>query len=635
MPKTASRVVHSVTILAFLLAFPGSLAADPRDDLLAARALPAREAVAHLEKALPRAGELQPWYLLELARLEGEQGNWSKSLSWSSRQTAAPEEIADQAARWHGEALYKLGKTGEARAILKSRLDSGKTADPQVYLSWFRVADEGTAARLSSFDAAFPSLRQTDPAAWALSRYLSGLSAVREGDWKQAVDSLSRFTPDQEAGFPDLAPWSRYYLAYSQYRLGLWADSVRTFTGYLDGWNSHPLSWQGATTAALAAVQAGIDPLPLAERAVRLAPSGPEIAESSLLKASILIDKKKYAPAGEVLSGVADGSATRGRTALAPRAWFMYGEIAARQNKPALAEERWLRVHADFPKDPLAEEAFFRAGENWFVAGDFRKAVALFEKYRKTWPSGRYLEPVLRLGGESLGSSGNPDLGILWLEECVRKFPKGSAAPQSYRILIRLAKEKGEYAAALAHARAYQSAWSEEARLDDMEREIEELSSLSKGLSPDVASLHSAYLRSGRASTAEGRSAGLRLARVWLADWNKRSEALDLLREITSRSPSSFDSLSRNDRSIFGTAWTLLASALRENASFREASSAFLSAGGIFSSLDAERSAEALYGAVDSFLQSGQTGDAEKTLATMEKKWPDSLWTRRASLLLE
>ena len=64
------------------------------------------------------------------------------------------------------------------------------------------------------------------------------------------------------------------------------------------------------------------------------------------------------------------------------------------------------------------------------------------------------------------------------------------------------------------------------------------------------------------------------------------------------------------------------------------ASSAFLSAGTLFSPIDGERAAESLYGAVDAFMRTGRNSDAVQALKTMRTSWPDSVWTRRASRLV-
>lgn len=610
----------------------------PLELLKRSRTLPSVSAAkALLTKNFSASAELRPWYLLELARLSGREGNWSQSLSWSSSQipSAIPGDIADEVAYWHGEALVRTGQPAKAAEVYRKRLETGKTADPSLYLSYFRAASSGAGKMTARLDAAFPRLAETDPDTFYLSRYLGGISAVREGDWNFAVQSFRRFSPSGETRFPEFAPWNRYYLAYSQYRQGKWLESIDSFTFYLDTWKTHDYVWQAATASALAAIQAGLDPLPLVERAVRLAPKGNGVAESSLLQASVLTDRKLYAEAEAVLLKIADGTGTGGRTASSPRALFMLADIAVRQKKPALAEERWLSLASQFPADPLAEEALYRSGEMWYLAADWSRASILFARYRQAWPSGRYLDTVLRNGGDAWNREDNTDLAILWWQELIRKYPESSAAPRGYTGLIAAYRKKGEYHAALETAGRYRKLFPSEASLDGMEEEIGELTKLSKGESADSSALLAAYVRSGRAATAEGRAAGLRLGRQYLTDYGTREAAKTVLKEIVSAMPRSAESLSAGEINTYAASLSLLGNLYREAADYSAASAALLSAGTLYAPIDGERSAEALYGAVDSFLQTGLLADAEKTAETLKKNWPDSAWTQRAVRLTD
>jgi len=610
----------------------------PLELLKRSRSLPSVSAAkALLTKNFSASAELRPWYLLELARLSGREGNWSQSLTWSSSHvlSAIPADIADEVAYWHGEALVHTGQPAKAAEVYRKRLETGKASDPSLYLSYFRAASSGAEKMTARLDAAFPRLSETDPDTFHLSRYLGGITAVREGDWTFAVRSFRRFSPAGETRFPEFAPWNRYYLAYSQYRLGNWLESIDSFTFYIDTWKNHDYVWQAATAASLAAIQAGIDPLPLVGRAVRLAPKGSGVAESSILQASVLTDRKQYAEAESVLVRIADGTGTGGRTASSARALFMLADIAVRQKKPVLAEERWLALAAQFPSDPLAEEALYRSGEMWYLAGDWSRSSILFARYRQSWPSGRYLDTVLRNGGDAWNRADNIDLAILWWQELLRKYPESSAAPRGFTGLIAAYRKKGEYNAALETAGQYRKLFPSEATLDGMDEEIGELTKLSRGESADSAALLAAYIRSGRAGTAEGRAAGLRLARQYLTDYGTREAAKTVLKEIVAAMPRSAESLPEGEINTFAASWSLLGNLYREAADYTSASSALLSAGTLYAPVDGERSAEALYGAVDSFLQTGLLADAEKTAETLKKNWPDSAWTRRAVRLTD
>ncbi|ULQ60557.1 tetratricopeptide repeat protein [Brucepastera parasyntrophica] len=593
------------------------------------------EAITLLEKNLPNAGIFTPYYLLELARLSSENGDWKASLEWSKKQdlAALPVDLADQVYYLYGQALEQTGQKSAAAELYKKRIETKPAAIPLLYLSYFRIGSSDAEKLSGQLDRIWPDLKRQDPEEFALSRYLAGICAVRAGEWGFAARSFALFSPEYDKKFPDYAPWSWYYRAWSLYRQGNWKEASSVFKTYLDTWPNHAGSWQAATAATLASIQAGTDALPFAARAVRLAPTMDDLAESMLLQASILIDRKDFQQASGILEGIADGTATSGRTPSAARAQYMLGDIAFRQNNPGLAEQRWLALSEQFPKDPLAEEAWFRSAEGWYIYGNWQKAADLFSSYRQTWPSGRFIDSVLRSGGDAWNRAGNQALAILWWEELLKKFPDSPVVPRAYNDLVDAYRSSRDYTAALNTAETYLSRFPEEARLDGIPEEIDFLQGLINGNSPDTTALLAAYNKAGKASSAEGRAAGLTLARQYLTDFSKRNDARTILRDITAKAPKTPASLSREEISVYAASWLLLGNIYREDANFRSAASALLSAGTYYAPIDGDRSAEALYGAADSFIQAGLRADAAKTVETLKSTWPDSVWTRKAALL--
>lgn len=639
---------------------------DPRAALVQSRALPYPEAVRVLERVLPSSGDLSPWFLLELSERAAVEDDWSASLEWGRKQTLAtvPAPIADRVQYRLAEALVRTGDRAHGLALLRARAESGRAKDPLVWLLWFRESgaeeipavtvspgaaspatavsgavkknSQGSVESMASLlDAANPDLKTDDPSSYALSRYLSGLAAVRSGEWDYAARALARFTPQYDAAFPGYAPWASFYLGWSYYRLARDADAVRELSRYLDSWKGHERGWQAATACALASMKSGGDSLAFAERAARLAPTKTELAESLLFEASILTDRNLLDRAESTLSGVADGSSTSGLTPSASRAAYALGNLAFRQGKRDLAETRWLSLSSRFPNDPLAGDALYRAGEQRYIASEWALAAEIFSRYRREWPAGSFIDSALALGGDSYERSGNRALAILWWEELLKKFPAGSTAPRAWSHLVSAYRAEGDYAASLRAAESYQKKFPAEARLDGMGDAIVSLRRLASGESPDAASLVSAWEKEGKASTERGRAAGLALARWYLADYARRGDAKGILASIVALAPATPDGLGSPDRGTFAASLALYGNALREEGSHRDAARTLLKAGAYFSSLDGERAAEALYGATDSFLQVRQGGDAAQTVLTLKKTWPASAWTRRAELLLQ
>jgi TolA-binding protein len=650
LKPTVSRIAYLLVIVLALAAegASGAVGSSAVDGELAAtlersRALGYAEATSLLGRELPRAGTLKPYFLLELAERASSAGDWPRALEWCGKQDVSglPDTLADRVSYRQAEALIATGDRDKGLAALQARIDSGKARDPGLWLLWFResgLRDGSTGKKAVErmcvlLDAANPALKTADPGAFALSRYLAGLAAVRSGEWDFAARSLSRFTPSYDAKYPEYAPWAAFFLGWSHYRNGNDSEAIRAFSRYLDAFKGHERGWQAATAAALASTGIGADPLPFASRAVALAPTRVERAESIMLEASVLADRKDIERAEAAYSGVADGSSTSGLTPAAPRALFALAELAVRAGNGALAETRYLSISERFTKDPLAGEGLYRAGEGRFLSGDWARAAELFSRYRREWASGPFLDSALALGGEAYRKSGNADLAILWWEELLSKFPASSSAPRASRNLVDAYRAEGDYASALRAAENYRRTFPEEARLDGMTDAIAGLKRLNAGEKPDVASLSDAWEREGRAKTARGRSAGLALAREYLADYRTRGEAKALLQSIGARAPESPDGLAPDERATYAAAFALLGNTLRDEASFKDASRALLRAGSYYSAIDGERAAEALYGAVDSFIQSGFAGDAGKTVETLDKTFPSSAWTRRAKEL--
>lgn len=613
-------------------------APDPRVVLEAARTqglTDASAAAATLERALPRAGALAPWYLADLTRFSALAGDWKGAKDWGAKALSSPvpEELADTLAWWYGLALERAGDAPSAAKTYKARIDGGTCAEPLLWLAYLRTASSGAEEAAASLDSAFPLLKLTAPDTYSLSRYLAGICGVRAGEWSFAASAFSRFEAVRGASYPDLAPWAAFYLAWSLNRSGRGEEALAAFTRYLDRWPTHERAWQAATAAALAASQnpsAGKDPVALANLAVSRAPTRADRADSMILRATLLVDRGDLAGAVRDLPGIVDGSLTGGPTPSASRAQFLLADIAFRSNDFDLAVKRWQYLADTFPSDPLAEESLYLMGDARYIQGSWKEAGNLLSRYRLAWPNGRFLAAALREGGESWNRAGSPDLAILWWEDLLKKFPAGSAAPGTMRDLSQAYRSRKDWGAALRVAKSYRERFPKEAALDGMDAEIEELEGLQSGEPGGIAAKLAEYAKAGRAGTAAGCAVGLSLAREYLADWNTRESGRAILAELVDKAPKSPDGVGAADRRARAEAMSLLANMYRDDGAFAKASPLFLSAGAWFAALDPERAAEALYGAVDSFLQSGSPADARKTLETMQKTWPDSVWTRRA-----
>ncbi len=589
-----------------------------------------RAAAKRLEEGYPRAGELSPYYLVEISRLHGVSGDWAASLSWSSKKIEVPETLADAKAWWHGQALERLSRNAEALTVYESRLSKGVSKDIELYRSYFRVSPKGAGNMVALLRKNATLDYQT--------AYLAGLCAVRSGEWETAEALFTQYLAEASKVSASKAsperPWALFYRGWSLYRQARWKDAVTGLQAYITEYPGHDRAWQAAGAAALASIQNGTGALSFAERAVALAPGPAEKAESLLLKASVQSDANDLAGAAATLRGIADGSLTSGETALSPRALFMLGDVQFRAQEWKRAAETWSSVRERYPADPLAEEAAFRTAEQWFILGEWAQSALAFASYRQSWQNGRFIQSVLSSGAEAYYRSGKPDLAILWWEEFLKRYPASPSSPKAWALLVRAYADAKDYSRALSAAKRYRAGHPADAALDGMDDEITRLTRLQKGENSAAATLATEYSRSGGADTSEGRSKGLALAREYLSDYGNAAQGEELLGEIAGKYSSTRGDYSRQDRVTFATAHALLAERRRDAGDYARASSYYLVAGTLFSPIDGERAAESLYGAVDSFAQIGKRKDAERTAETLRNAFPQSVWASRARLLL-
>lgn len=634
---TTTARASAIVLFLFFAGVPGASEPAVRDVFEQAQtaASPA-ESIRILEKGLPDSGEWRFLYLMEITRQYGNLDDWSSALTAVNRITPdmiSPEH-ADRYAYLLALARENTGDAGAAEQTYHDRIFGSEAREPLLYLGYLRLSSAGAEKTLARMDAMLPDLRKTDPDSWLLSRYLGGLVAVREGQWAFAADLFSLVLDGPERAPEEYLPWASFYHGWSLYRTGTWEKAYGALSLYLEKFPDHERVWQASTAAAFCAMQTGRDPLRHADRAVSRAPTPRDRAEGLLFKASILLDRGDHAGAATLLLSVADGTATSGLTVFSPRARFMLADAAFSRRDFAEAEKHWLAVYRDFSDDPLAEEALFRAGEQWYLQDRADRAVQLFTRYRQNHPNGKYTDLVLKNGGEALRTQGKTDLAILWWESFITRFPKSRLMPRVLNDLVSAYRDSGDYAAALRMARTYANDYPREAEADRIAGEIETLELLNRGAAPDTAAVAVEYRRLGGAETGEGRSKALVLARIYLADAGRHAEGRRILEEVTATLPRNTAMLSRTDRAVYAGAEMLLGNHLRETGDFSAASRAFLSAGTLFAPIDGERAAEALYGAVDSFLRTDRRGDAEKALETMRSSWSRSVWTQRAARLL-
>ena len=95
----------------------------------------------------------------------------------------------------------------------------------------------------------------------------------------------------------------------------------------------------------------------------------------------------------------------------------------------------------DFPKDQLAENAYFWIGETYYNEKDFEGAIVAYESFLKKYPKNQKVPAALYKQALSFIEIGDKKSGKLILEQVIEKYPKSPEAEKAKAKLAEIDKQ--------------------------------------------------------------------------------------------------------------------------------------------------------------------------------------------------
>ncbi len=583
-----------------------------------------------------------------------ESKNWEDAVYYAAQAHEASPSV--KTSFWYGLSLAALQRNSEAAAVLKPYYAENSTdlsfttlyartllatGQEKEALSIFEQISLDTASMESKENYAL-SLIIADkselvssvisPFDSSLTSYLCALAAFLQKQWMESESlfvAYLRTKPDEK-----LQPYARYYAAYSQYMQGKYAAAFDSFTAYEKDPKAITLLWNSYYYSALSAVneyqssqksqwmEKAEDKAKLSYERSR---TDTEKQQSLLLYADILGGRKKYDEALSLLAPytiVQDGFTVY--------ALFYSADLYTNKGDVKNASSMYERLLQNFPVHPLAEQALFASGELYYKNSQWQDAIERFTQYKRSYPKGLFITAALHYGAESCIQDKNEGQAILSYLEMLKNYPDNSYEASALFNLVKLYRNKREYFSALETAQLIQKKYPDLAKKNALERQMEELAILISGEDEKIAVALASFTANGQEKTKEGRLAGFTLGELYMASPLLRTDGSAVLKKMLA----SYDASSAEEKSKAASAHFLLGSYYREILNYSEASTQFLKSAELNASYDAEKSAQSLYCAIESFDCSGLYADARSVYTLLSSKYAQSKWVSRAAVLL-
>lgn len=526
------------------------------------------------------------------------------------------KNLIPQAAVLYADALSATGKKQEALNIF-IKLDENGLLNSKDYLNFASLAlylNENSLA----YKAASKSKEED-------SFYLAALASFNRQDWQTAE---TMFTTYISCGAISYSSFAEYYLALIYYKQSDWQNAYQRFEDFAKNNPFHLHTRNAKKSAIICALQLHqqtgqekwLDSaIQNAKDLVQNSPSVSEKEEAVSLLAGIYADAKKHQLALDLLNPYLSRQDAFGNICRQQAADYLValGEYDK-------ADEILLKTIELADSTETAQTASYRRGEIFYTANQYEKAAVRFSEYRKTYPSGIFVDAALYFNGESLKKSGQPDQAILCFNTLVTNFPKSSFVFNALQELETIYREQQDYGAALKTANILLENYQDRALLVGIEQEIKELELLNSGLEEKIVLAKEEYENTGKMTTTKGRKAALTLAEMYLASVETEKEGLALAEELISV----LRPIQTKETETTGRVAMLLGDYYRLQDNFDKAATLFLEAATLLANIDSQQAAIAMYRAAETFFSNKKTGDANSTVLKMEELFPESEWTK-------
>ncbi len=473
----------------------------------------------------------------------------------------------------------------------------------------------------------FPDLGSTHGETAAQLHYVVGLSYVATRDYNSAVEQLS--APDGPSSKSAVYPYKLYYLGWSYYRLGKFEQAIKSYDELVTAYSSNPMVPEAAYLAGWSAYSTGR--YAQAEHFLRLAVSYDQsqklTAEASLLLGQSLAEQKKFQQAQTQFQDVYSRYPDSG---LADDAMYEYARTFEQMNMIDSAAAAYRDLANRYPESPLAAEALYRRGQLYYNAGNYRAAQDAFFLYRSSYPSGSQMDGALYWGGMAALRADQPSGALLLWERLIAEHRDSSYRSDAMYRAAGIYESRGDYKNALNLYSEMLARYPQQAAAVGAQKKVDALVLQMNGLTSQEAALLVTIDSNGRAATAAGRAAILKLAHIVIfqesASSSNQQLVIPLLHQVADRR--------KDDPSSAADAQFLLGEIAARQSDYLQAANDFLDSAATDPS-NRDHAAQSLYRAAEVLKLAGKTAQLNDLVKRIGQTFPNTRWASDARKLLE
>jgi len=538
-------------------------------------------------------------------------------------------ELTGNVVRLKSRILQALDRDREAHALLSEYTaqypDAVRARVDLIKLNFFMNNFDEVVEQSDALLKARPLLHNEDPYASIIVLYMHGLGNLAMKQYQGAAESLAQIDVRrvEETGLEPIIPYVIYYSAWSRYRLNNLDSAIILTNRFIAEFEGHALypaalylgGWSRYSTGEYAGAEEHFAKLASMEE-------GDLSRKARFLQGMSQKSRDQGIKASYTFSRIFENDP---RSPFADDALFEYANILRTQDKSRTAADFYLQLWESYPESPLAGEALFLRGEIYIDQKNYVRARDAFRKYRVNFPYGKLVDASLYWEGVSSNRIGEERASALIWEEVIQSYPDSTFRPDAMRGAAEAYVLFGEY------SRAYNlygdiirqyPIYSKSVRA---EQRLEEIRYLKFGLGEQEAELTARISRSGGVETADGRTAMIELARLYIhGESDKQDRAYQLLSQV----------IQHPDAETGAAAGVLLGEYYYQQGDYERASQEFFQAS-LKKPSDRDLMAYAIYRAAQSMKEAGNEREAGELVKRLRENFPSSSWADEGEKLLE
>ena len=466
-------------------------------------------------------------------------------------------------------------------------------------------------------------VRDDDSAAYLLSSYLGGLSAIALSDYPRAVNELSLLSPvnTEAAGLAEIYPYALFYKGWALYRNAEYLKAMSTFDELVE---TRPDSDSAAEAAYLAGWCGYItgDYEKSSSYFLKYSSIAGEDERGRFMYAKNLAALERYREAANIFAEI---SRENEESPLADDALFEKAALHALMGDAGQASEDYRYLFRKYG-GRLAEEGMFRRGEIFYAAGDYKESADAYYEFRMNFPQSSMFDAALYWGGVSLRENGEGFGAALLWEKIINGYRDSVFRAPAMLKTAEVYADADDYSAALEMYEQCRLEYPGTDRASTASNESEKLRLLINGLSEREAELNVIITREGGSGSPEGRRAMIELSALYISmggsDLKPAKSMLEQVAEYETEDPEA-----AADAQFYIGEYNY-----RQN-NFSAAVKAFIKAAEINPG-DKDSSARALYRAADTAILAGSRNDAQELISRLKTHYPGTEWAVEAGRLL-